>query len=370
MTRHMPAGPLQSGSTIGILGGGQLGRMLALAAARYGFKTHLYSPEPDSPAFHVASHHTCAPYSDRSALQSFAASVDIVTFEFENVPAETAGFLAGLVPIEPRPQILEISQDRFHEKTFLGKLGLRVTDFAPVSNIAEFAAAIGRIGRPCVLKTRRLGYDGKGQMLVDAAMNYENAWQAIGAAPAILEAFVPFSSELSVIVARGYDGTTRLYDVSENRHHNHILHTSTVPAAINRKTAQEARGIAGKIADALEYIGVLAVELFLVREGGEERLLVNEIAPRVHNSGHWTEDACQISQFGMHIRAVAGWPLPEPWRFYDVQMQNLLGHDVEQAFRFAAEPGACIHLYGKTQAREGRKMGHINWLKPLRNPNS
>jgi 5-(carboxyamino)imidazole ribonucleotide synthase len=359
--------PLPPGSTIGILGGGQLGRMLSMAAARLGFRTHVYCPDPDSPAFQVTDRRTVAPYEDQAALADFAQAVDAVTYEFENIPSATAAALARTVRVEPSPSILDMTQDRYVEKSFISRNGLAVADFATVSGTAEIEAAAGRIGYPCILKTRRFGYDGKGQTRVERPADIPDAWSAIGGKPAILEAHVPFLREVSAIVARGSDGTLRSFDIAENRHENGILRSTTVPAGISAATAEAARAAGYRLAESLFYTGVVAVELFVVADGEDgERLLVNEIAPRVHNSGHWTEDACSISQFEMHMRAVANWPLPVPFRHSDVEMTNLLGNEVDNFAKIAALPDTRIHLYGKVGVRPGRKMGHINRLAPLR----
>jgi len=354
------AKPLAPGSIIGILGGGQLGRMLALAAARLGFKCHIYAPEADSPAFQVSHAHTVAAYTDFAALGRFAKAVDVVTYEFENVPAETATFFEGRVPLSPTAAALRTAQDRFEEKTYLASLGIPVASFAAVENEASLEEAINRIGHPAILKTRRFGYDGKGQTKIEANTSAAAAWAEIGKAPAILEGYVNFDTEISVIAARGLDGATAIYDVPENRHENHILHTSTVPAAIASQLADEARAIGGRIISALNYVGVMGIEMFV----GERGLVVNEIAPRVHNSGHWTMDACAVSQFEQHIRAICGWPLGSTSRHSDVVMTNLLGDDAGTWASLAADPRAIIHLYGKAEARRGRKMGHVNRLTP------
>jgi 5-(carboxyamino)imidazole ribonucleotide synthase len=356
---------LPPGSTIGILGGGQLGRMLSLAASKLGFKTHIYCPDPQSPAFQVTPLRTIADYEDEAALTRFAKAVDIATFEFENVPAATAAALLRHVRVAPPPAVLEVTQDRLREKSFIRRLGLAIADFEPVSSVGDVAMSAARIGYPCILKTRRFGYDGKGQEIIARQTDIAAAWAAIGGKPAILESFVRFSKEISVILARGRDGTLRVFDVVENRHENHILRTSIVPAAIGEKTARAAQATAAALAEAFGYVGVLAVEMFLVEPEGREVLLVNEIAPRVHNSGHWTEDACHISQFELHVRAVAGWPLPVPVRHSDVEMTNLLGTEINEYARLAGEPGAVVHLYGKSDARPGRKLGHVNRLRPL-----
>jgi 5-(carboxyamino)imidazole ribonucleotide synthase len=351
--------PLPPGSTIGILGGGQLGRMLALAAGRLGLKCHIFAPEADNPAYQVAAAHTVGRYDDETALARFADAVGVVTYEFENVPAKTAAFLDRLVPLAPNSKALDISQDRLTEKTFLAKLPAEVAPFAAVDSVADLAAALAKIGSRAVLKTRRLGYDGKGQAMVEADGDMASPFAAIGRQPAILEGFVDFEREISVIAARGWSGEIAVYDVPENQHENHILRRSIVPAAIDPATAAAARDIAARVVAALDYVGVIGVEMFVSRDN---RLLVNEIAPRVHNSGHWTMDACAVSQFEQHIRAVAGWPLGDPARHSDVVMTNLLGAEAERWQEIAAEPGACIHLYGKSENRPGRKMGHVNRL--------
>jgi 5-(carboxyamino)imidazole ribonucleotide synthase len=347
-------------ATIGILGGGQLGRMLALAAARLGFKCHVYSPSPDSPAFDVVHRVTCAGYDDTDALDRFAADVDVVTYEFENVPAETATFLAARVPVLPDPNILATTQDRLAEKTFVGALGIRTAAFAAVAQPAELKAAIERIGRPAVLKTRRYGYDGKGQATIANGTDPDAAWREVGGQPCILEAFVPFEREVSVVAARGHDGAVECFDVTENEHREHILKVSRVPASLSAAATQQARRITETIAQKFAYVGVLAVEMFVLGGGeGNDGLLVNEIAPRVHNSGHWTLDGAAVSQFEQHIRAVAGWPLARPIRHGRVEMTNLLGDEVRDYRRWLQVPGASVHLYGKAAVRAGRKMGHV-----------
>jgi 5-(carboxyamino)imidazole ribonucleotide synthase len=341
---------------IGILGGGQLGRMLALAAARLGFKCHIFSPNPDSPAFDVVHRVTCADYADTQALDRFAADVDVVTYEFENVPAQTASFLAARVPVLPDPKILATTQDRLAEKNFVAGLGIRTAPFADVAVPAALEAAIERIGRPAVLKTRRLGYDGKGQATIRGGSDPEVAWREVGGQPCILEAFVPFEREVSVVAARAHDGTVECFEVTENEHRDHILKISRVPAQLTEPAAAEARHIAETIARKFAYVGVLAVEMFVLR-GGD--LLVNEIAPRVHNSGHWTIDGASVSQFEQHIRAVAGWPLAKPIRHGRVEMTNLIGSEVEEYRAWLTVPGTAVHLYGKAAVRPGRKMGHV-----------
>jgi 5-(carboxyamino)imidazole ribonucleotide synthase len=350
---------LEPGATIGILGSGQLGRMLALAAARLGFKCHIFAPDRDSPAFDVVRESTRADYDDEQALARFAESVDVVTYEFENIPAETAAFLAPLVPVLPDPRILATTQDRIAEKDFIAGLGIGTAPYAAVATSAELSTALDRIGRPAVLKTRRFGYDGKGQAAIAKDAAAEAAWQDVGAQPSILEAFVPFVREVSVVAARAADGTVECFDLTENEHRDHILKVSRVPAAVSDATAQEARRIAETIAHHFDYIGVLAVEMFVLGDG---TLLVNEIAPRVHNSGHWTLDGASVSQFEQHIRAVAGWPLGKPIRKSRVEMTNLIGHEVDDYRKWLTVPGAAVHLYGKIAVRPGRKMGHVTRL--------
>jgi 5-(carboxyamino)imidazole ribonucleotide synthase len=355
---------LKPGDTIGILGGGQLGRMLAMAAAELGLKCHVYCPDADSPAFAVAAAHTLAAYDDEPALAAFAKAADLVTYEFENVPARTAAFLSARLPLAPSPQSLAIAQDRLVEKEFIAALGIAVPAFAKVDTASDIYSGLARTGRPAVLKTRRLGYDGKGQVTLRAGDEPPFAWRAIGGVPAVLEAFVSFEREVSVILARGRDGATRAFDIAENRHANGILAETRVPATVTPETAAEAVAIAERIAEALDHVGVLAVEMFAVRAGNAVRLLVNEIAPRVHNSGHWTLDAAVTSQFEQHIRAIAGWPLGDSERLADAVMTNLIGEDVARWQGLLAEPGVRLHLYGKAEARPGRKMGHATRIIP------
>jgi 5-(carboxyamino)imidazole ribonucleotide synthase len=351
---------LKPDATIGILGGGQLGRMLALAAAQLGFKCHVFAPEPDSPAFDVVHRVTTADYADTGALDRFANDVDVITYEFENVPAETAVFLSARKPVLPDPQVLAITQDRAVEKEFVARLGIPVTPFARIDAADRIAAALDRIGRPAVLKTRRFGYDGKGQTTIRAGTDPDAAWRDIGGQPAILEAFIPFEREVSIVAARSRAGEVECFDLTENEHRDHILKISRVPASVPADVATEARRIGGTIADAFNYVGVLAVEMFVVQTDGVTRLLVNEIAPRVHNSGHWTMDGASVSQFEQHIRAVAGWPLGTPQRRGQrVEMTNLIGAEVDDYARWLSVPGASVHLYGKAHARPGRKMGHV-----------
>jgi 5-(carboxyamino)imidazole ribonucleotide synthase len=357
--------PIRPGMIVGILGGGQLGRMLSLAAAEMGLSCHIYCPDPKSPAFAVAAARTVAPYEDEAALAAFAGAVDVVTFEFENVPSATVAFLAGRSTVFPGALALSVAQDRLLEKRLMEREGIAVAPFAEVGKQADIYSAIAKTGRPALLKTRRLGYDGKGQALIRAGDDPVAAWRAIGETSAILEAFVPFEREISVILVRARDGEVRTYDIAENVHEGGILATTTVPASIPPAVAEQAAAIARRIAGALDHVGVLAVEMFVVADGGGHRLLVNEIAPRVHNSGHWTADACLCSQFEQHVRAIAGWPLGDPARHSDAQMVNLIGESVGKWPAIAAEAGARLHLYGKAETRPGRKMGHVNRLFPL-----
>lgn len=356
---------LQPGATIGILGGGQLGRMLALSAAHLGLHCHIYCPDAASPAFDVARQHTIAGYDDDAALARFARQCDVITYEFENVPAHTAATLSAHAAVYPGSKALGIAQDRLLEKNFLHELGLPVAPFHAVASLDDLRAALERICAPAVLKTRRFGYDGKGQFVIRQPTQAAEAWDAIGMQPAILEGFVDFSKEISVLIARGRDGKLAAYDPPENEHREQILRTSRVPARIDPAVAAKAVHIGRSIATALDYVGLLAVELFVAGETGLEALLVNEIAPRVHNSGHWTMDACLTSQFEQHIRAIAGWPLGTTARHSDVIMENLIGEDVTHWHDRLAEPHAGLHLYGKTDTRPGRKMGHVNHLTPL-----
>jgi 5-(carboxyamino)imidazole ribonucleotide synthase len=351
---------LPPGSTIGILGGGQLGRMLTLSAAELGLKCHIYSDVPGG-ACDVAAASTIGPFEDVDKVRAFAASVDVVTYEFENVPLAAAAAAETAAPVRPGPKALAVSQDRLEEKTFISALGIPVAPFAAIDSTASFDAAIRAVGETGILKTRRLGYDGKGQVRIKSAADLAPGFEALKQAPSILESLVPFTYEISVLVVRGVSGETRTYDIPLNTHKNGILDTSTVPSPLPAKHAARATEIASAIADALGYVGVLSVEMFYLPDAAEP-LVVNEIAPRVHNSGHWTMDACIVSQFANHIRAVAGWPLGPTERHSDVTMTNLIGDDVNQWRVIATEPNAALHLYGKPEARPGRKMGHVNRL--------
>jgi 5-(carboxyamino)imidazole ribonucleotide synthase len=350
---------LKPGDTIGILGGGQLGRMLAMAAARLGLRCQVFSPDPDSPAFDVVLHATCAEYADVEALELFANDVDVITYEFENVPAAAAMILAARRPVLPDRKILETTQDRLAEKDFVKRLGIGTADYADVSSAESLRAAIGRISLPAVLKTRRFGYDGKGQAIIRDGDDPDKVWENLGTKSAILEAFIPFEREVSVIAARSASGHVECFDVTENEHRDHILKISRAPADISDALAAQARSIAETIANALNFVGVLAVEMFVVQGDGGPKVLVNEIAPRVHNSGHWTLDGASISQFEQHIRAIAGWPLGKPVRHGPVTMTNLIGDDINDYEQWLTVPGATVHLYGKGPPRPGRKMGHV-----------
>jgi 5-(carboxyamino)imidazole ribonucleotide synthase len=353
---------LKPGDAIGILGGGQLGRMLAMAAARLGLRCQVFSPDPDSPAFDVVANATCAEYADVEALELFANDVDVITYEFENVPSAAAMILAARRPVLPDRKILETTQDRLAEKDFVKRLGIGTAEYADVSSAATLRAAIARIGLPAVIKTRRFGYDGKGQAIIRDGDDPDQVWEDLGTKSAILEAFIAFEREVSMIAARSADGNIECFDVTENEHRDHILKISRAPAAISDELAAQARAIAERIAGALNYVGVLAVELFVVAAEGGPTLLVNEIAPRVHNSGHWTLDGASISQFEQHIRAIAGWPLGKPVRHGPVTMTNLIGNDINGYEQWLTVPGATVHLYGKGPPRPGRKMGHVTQI--------
>jgi 5-(carboxyamino)imidazole ribonucleotide synthase len=356
---------LPPGSTIGILGSGQLGRMLAMAAARIGLKTHVYC-QHSGPAFDVATRTTKAGFDDEAALTVFAQSVDVVTFEFENVAVATARQLARHVPVRPNAKALEVAQDRLNEKRFIGGLGIPIAPFRAVDGPADIAPALADLGGPAILKSRRLGYDGKGQAGVAPGDDPAAVWERMGAKPAVLEKRIAFALELSALVVRGATGDTAFYDCPRNTHDGGILRRSVVPSGLPDADLARTRDIAGMIANALDYVGVLAVEMFYLgsQVPAAERLMVNEIAPRVHNSGHWTIEACPISQFENHMRAVAGWPLGATQRHSDAEMVNLIGREALDWQRLAAEPAAAVHLYGKHEARPGRKMGHVTRLLP------
>lgn len=351
--------------TIGILGGGQLGRMLSVAASRLGFRTHIYEPGANPPAGHVADAVTTAPYEDEAALRAFAASVDVITYEFENVPTSALDLLESLKPIRPNRKALATSQDRILEKDFLNGLGIATAPYAEVTDQASLDAAIARIGTPAILKTTRLGYDGKGQARIMAPGEAAAAWASMQGATSVLEGFVDFSHEVSVIAARGLDGSVACFDPGENVHREGILRTTTVPAKLSPGQRSDAILIAARILNALDYVGVMGVELFVTQSNSKNGgLICNEIAPRVHNSGHWTQNGCAVDQFEQHIRAVMGLPLGDGARHSDVVMENLIGDDVDKVPAILKERHAALHLYGKGAPRPGRKMGHVNRVKP------
>lgn len=351
---------LKTGATIGILGGGQLGRMLSVAASRLGFKCHIFEPGANPPAADVAVQVTQAAYDDLEALSAFAQNVDVITYEFENIPTEALDHLEILRPIRPGREALRISQDRITEKDFLNSLGLRTAPYCAVETHEELDKALTDIGTPSILKTRRFGYDGKGQARIMAANEAEKGLSDMAGSPSVLEGFIEFSHEVSVIGARSIDGQVSCYDPGENVHLNGILHTTTIPARLTASQRMDAVLLTANILNALEYVGVMGVELFVTPQG----LIVNEIAPRVHNSGHWTQDGCVIDQFEQHIRAIAGWPLGDGTRHADVEMLNLIGDDMDRVPEFAAEGNVALHLYGKNEVKTGRKMGHVNRLVP------
>ena len=354
---------LPLGTTIGILGGGQLGRMLSVAAARLGYKTHIFEPSANPPAADVAHALTTAPYDDTAALTQFAASVDVITYEFENIPTAALDTLEALRPIRPNRRALAISQDRLLEKDFLTQLGLTCAPYAPVQSLDDLTTAIAKIGAPAILKTTRLGYDGKGQARLNSAADAPTAHAAMHGAPAVLEGFIAFTHEVSVIASRGLDGSVACYDPGENVHKDGILHTTTLPARLTPSQRSDAVLLAARILNALDYVGVMGVELFVTPEG----FIVNEIAPRVHNSGHWTQNGCAVDQFEQHIRAVAGLPLGDGTRHADVIMENLIGDDILRLPGLLNECDCAVHLYGKAEARPGRKMGHVNRIQRVKN---
>ena len=356
---------LAPGATIGILGGGQLGRMTVMAAARLGYRCHVFCQSPDEPAAQVAHQTTVAPFDDTGALDRFAAGVDVATLEFENIPLASVEYLEARSAVRPNSSALAVAQDRVKEKDFVTAAGIPTAPYRAVANSGELAGAVADLGAPAILKTGRLGYDGKGQVRIDADTDLGDAWAQSGAGPAtggaILEGFVDFEREISVIAARAADGAMTSYVPVENRHAKHILDETTVPAPIPSDVAATATDIAHRLAERLKLAGLLAVEMFIAKDGG---VLVNEIAPRPHNSGHWTIDACAISQFELLVRAVCGLPLGSTERTADATMKNLIGNDVDDWQVYLADPAARLHLYGKAETRPGRKMGHVTWLKP------
>ena len=350
---------LVPGATIGILGGGQLGRMTALAAARLGYRCHVFADEADSPAEQVSAAATVAEFTDRDALECFAANVDVATWEFENIPAESVRHVAALAPVRPRPEILEIAQDRVREKDFLRSIGVETAAYREIRDPAALRRAMHDFGYPAVLKTVRLGYDGKGQVAVTPEIDAEDAWRRMGAAVGILEGFVDFSCEISVIVARDANGAAVTYPPVENQHINHILDATIAPARIPADIAARAEAIARHVAEELDLVGLLAIEMFVTRH---RDLLVNEMAPRPHNSGHWTIDACFTSQFEQLVRALCGLPLGSVERHSDAVMKNLLGSEIDNWRDALSDPEVKLHLYGKAEVQPGRKMGHVTRL--------
>ncbi len=359
----MSSKPLPPGSTLGILGGGQLGRMLSQAASRLGFNVVILDPEENSPAGRVSQGQIVAAYDDPTALRVLGQTCQAVTFEFENVPAASVAYLAeGGALVAPGPRALAVAQDRVEEKTFLNGVGATTVDFAAVDSVEDLIAGLERLGTPALLKTRREGYDGKGQIWVTSLAMAADAWHAVGERPSVLEAKAAFVRELSVIAARGRDGQIAVYPLGENIHSGGVLKTTLAPAVVDAATQGRAEAIARAVLEGLDYVGVLGVELFDLGHGD---LRVNEIAPRVHNTGHWTQDGCVCDQFEQHIRAIAGWPLSPTKAHAHVEMTNLLGDEVDQWLALAGEPDARLHLYGKAEARPGRKMAHVNRIRPL-----
>ncbi len=353
---------LPPGSTIGMLGDGQLGRMTALAAARLGYKIHVYAPDAEgSPCAQVSAAVTSARWDDLDALEAFARSVDVVTLEWENVPVSVVEHLGRFAPVHPGGKVLSVAQDRVAEKSFVNGLGIATAPWRAAHSAEEVAKAVAEIGPRCILKSTRLGYDGKGQARIEPGVDPAEAWAAIRSDAGIVEGFVTFACEVSVIVARGLDGSVAAYPAVENRHKNGILDKTIAPARVSAATAAEAERVARRIAEALDLVGVLAVEMFVTPDGA---VLVNEMAPRPHNSGHWTMDACHSDQFEQLVRAVCGLPLGSVDRVADAEMENLIGDDVLRWPDLLAESGARLHLYGKAEARPGRKMGHVTRLFP------
>lgn len=353
------------GGTIGFLGGGQLGRMMALAAASLGYRCHVYDPDPLAPAAAVAAKHHCHGFDNRRALSHFAREVDAVTFEFENLPSDSVAFVAGKRPTRPGANVLGITQDRLMEKRFVTAQGIPTARFAPVDGEGDLPAALAETGMPAILKTRRMGYDGKGQVAVDSLDSAKQAFAALGGQPCILESRIVLRTEISVIVARGVDGRVAAYSPAENLHRNGILARTVVPARIPARMGQMATAIAVRLAGALDITGMLTVEFFVTRNGN---LAVNELAPRVHNSGHWTIEGAETSQFEQAIRAACGLPLGATHRRANAVMYNLIGDQVELWRRYVGRPGWHVHLYGKAETRPGRKMGHLTKLYPLARP--
>ena len=350
---------LLSGSTIGILGGGQLGQMLSMAASRLGFKTHIFEPSANPPASNVSSRFTQAEYDDYDALEKFASSVDVVTYEFENIPTGALDIIEKQCEIFPSREALKISQDRLLEKEFINKLGFKTASFYEVSTQEDLTLAIDQVGTPSILKTRRFGYDGKGQLKLESASQAEDIWKDSSAKDLILEGFVNFSREFSVIGSRSKDGQISCFDPGENIHKEGILRTTTVPANLTVQQKTEAVLITAKILESLNYVGVIGIEFFLEKNS----LVINEFAPRVHNSGHWTQNGCTVDQFEQHIRAITGWKLGNAERHSDIIMENLIGDEIYKTKQLVADGSLALHLYGKADVKPGRKMGHFNRIK-------
>lgn len=358
MSQTLPNNPAK---TLGILGGGQLGRMSALAAARLGIAVHIFSPEGNSPASYVAAKTIVAEYSDKKALRDFAKNVDVISYEFENIPLETVVFLEKLKPVRPDIKLLEISQHRWKEKEFLNSIGIPTARWAKARQPNDVELAMEKFDvTSCILKTSTLGYDGKGQVKFTRDEDLNSAWNQLKSKEVIIEDLIDFKCEISCLVARDVFGTLAVYDPVLNEHKNHILSKSTVPAPLPASLLKKAKSYARKIAEHIDLIGILAIEFFVTREG---TLLVNEMAPRPHNSGHWTIDACAVSQFEQHVRTVCGLPVGATTRHSDATMLNLIGDDIDLSQKYLTKPNACVHIYGKSETREGRKMGHITLLK-------
>ncbi len=354
--------PLAPGSTIGIMGGGQLGRMIALAGAQLGYHAVTFCESEEEPATHVCKDSVIAPYEDRAAQEKFISLVDVITFEFENVPADIAAYLDANALVRPSPEILKIAQDRILEKSFLNNIGIETAPWEPITDLAYTSKIIEKTGPKSIFKTARFGYDGKGQEKVGTKEELDAAWLAAGSVPAIVEGFVDFQCEISVIIARDTEGNTKCFDVVENIHSHHILDKTIAPARVESQIAEAATAVAVKIASALSLVGLIAVEMFVTKD---KRIIVNEIAPRPHNSGHWTIDACITSQFEQLVRVVCGLPLGSTQRHSNALMQNLIGEDAERWHEVTANNENKLHLYGKKTVRSGRKMGHVTRLLPL-----
>jgi len=353
---NQPKRPLPPSSIIGIIGGGQLGRMAAIAAANLGYHVHIFTPEANSPASEVAQYTTIAEYNDLTALEKFAQAVDVISFEFENIPHTSLQHLAKFAPVHPSPAILELSQNRLREKDFLNSIAIETAPYARVTNAQELADAVEKIGKNAILKTSEFGYDGKGQIKITTESNLELAWQELATNEAVLEGFVNFTKEISVIIARNQSGEIALYPAVENIHKNHILHQTIAPANITAEINKSALAIAEKIAEKIQIIGLLAVEMFLNLDG---KIIVNELAPRPHNSGHWSIDAGTTSQFEQQIRAISNLPLGGTKILFPSIMTNLIGEDVNNWQTYLQNPSSKLHLYGKKTALAGRKMGHV-----------